>query len=294
MLMKSLKWTIGKVEIIQIVEIEDNELFTSFIPEAKQERILEIGWLSPHFAGEKGNLKSQVQSFLVKSDGKNILIDTCNGNGKERPNMPTWGNLQTDFLKKFSDCGTPPARIDLVVCTHLHFDHVGWNTKREGGTWMPTFPNAKYLFSKEEYEYWIKKPEKEMVDDFNGIDDSVTPVVEAGLAEFVTDDHMIDSNVRFIPTPGHTPHHISVVIESQGKKAIISGDTLHHPCQIVHQDWTTLADTYPDQTVATRKKLLDEIKDSDTLLIGSHFANPVAGKVKSYPGGLIFDQIVTY
>lgn len=287
--MTNLKWIIGEVEIIQIVEMEDNEFFASFIPEAKPERILEIPWLRPHFAGEKGNLRALVQSFLVESNGNNILIDTCNGNGKERPNMPTWGNLQTDFLKRFNDSGIAPESIDFVICTHLHFDHVGWNTKLENGKWIPTFPNAKYLFSKEEYEYWIKKPEKEMVDDFNGIDDSVTPIVDAGVAEFVTDDYKIDSNVRLIPTPGHTPHHVSVVIESQGKKAIISGDTLHHPCQIAHQDWTTLADTYPEQTVESRKKLLEEIKDSETLLIGSHFANPVAGKVKSLADGLIFE-----
>ena len=284
----NLKWIIGEVEIVQVVEMEDNELFSTFIPEAKPEKVLGIEWLRPHFMDESGKLKALVQSFIIKSNGKNILIDTCNGNGKERPNMPTWGNLQTGFLKKIKDVGINSESIDIVVCTHLHFDHVGWNTKLENRKWVPTFPNATYLLSKEEYEYWIKKPEKEMVDDFNGIDDSVTPIVKAGLAKFVADDYRIDENVRFIPTPGHTPHHISVVIESQGVKAIISGDVMHHPCQIAHQEWTTLADTYPDQTIETRKKFLNEIKNTDTLLIGSHFSNPVAGKVVQVGNEYIF------
>lgn len=286
--MKNLKWTVGDVEIIQIVEIEDNELFSTFIPKAKPDKILEIDWLRPHFAGEKGNLKALVQSFLIKSNGKNILIDTCNGNGKERPNIPTWGNLQTDFLKRFSKIGVDPKDIGIVACTHLHFDHVGWNTKLENDKWVATFPNAKYLFSKEEYKYWIKKPEKEIIDDFNGIDDSVTPIVKTGLAELVDDNYRIDENIRFIPTPGHTPHHVSIEINSKDKRAIISGDVMHHPCQIAKQDWTTEADTYPEQTAETRKKFLREIKDTETLLIGSHFANPVAGKIISLNGSYIF------
>lgn len=277
--MTGLKWTIGDVEILQLVELEENKLFNSFIPKAKPERIKKMSWLMPYFANNEGNLKALVQSFLIKSNGKNILIDTCNGNEKDRPGFKEWGYLNTDYLTKFDILGITPGDVDIVVCTHLHFDHVGWNTKKDGDKWIPTFPNAQYLFSKEEYEYWIKKPEKEMVDDHNGIDDSVIPIVEAGLSKFVPDNYQIDNNIRFIPTPGHTPHHISVVIESGGKKAIISGDVAHHPCQIEQQEWTTEADTYPDQTVETRKKFLNEIVDSDTLLIGSHFANPVAGYV---------------
>ena len=177
----------------------------------------------------------------------------------------------------------------LLLAPILHFDHVGWNTRLRNGRWIPTFPNANYLFSKKEYEYWIKKPDQEIIDDFNGIDDSVTPIVDAGLAKFVADDHKIDKNVRLTPTPGHTPHHVSIVIESQGKRAIISGDVLHHPCQMVHQDWTTEADTYPDQTVETRKRFLKGIVDTNTLLIGSHFANPVAGFVVSEDEGLVLN-----
>jgi glyoxylase-like metal-dependent hydrolase (beta-lactamase superfamily II) len=286
--MKPLSWKIGKVTVTQIIEMEENKIFSSFIPKAIPEEIKKIEWLYPYFVDENGNLKALVQSFLIKSKDKNILIDTCNGNGKNRPNVPEWGNLNTDYLERFNEVGISPNSIDFVLCTHFHFDHVGWNTKMEDGKWVPTFPNARYLFSKEEYEYWIKRPEKEMIDDLNGLDDSITPIVDAGLANFVSDDYQIDRNIRLISTPGHTPHHVSVVIESQGKKAIISGDFVHHPCQIAHEDWTSAADTYPEQTVETRKKLLAEIKNTDTLLIGCHFANPVAGKVVESQGNLIF------
>ncbi len=153
--MNPLRWIIGDVEITQLVEMVDNKLFPTFIPRATPENILNIPWLRPHFVDENGGLNAQVQSFLIRSSGENILIDTCNGNGKSRPTVPTWGNLKTDFLNDLS-----PEDIDVIVCTHLHFDHVGWNTKRDDGAWVPTFPHAKYLFSKEEYDYWIKKPKK--------------------------------------------------------------------------------------------------------------------------------------
>lgn len=287
--MNSLKWQIGQVEIFQIVEMEENEIFSSFIPEAKRENIKNIPWLYPYFVDERGELKALVQSFLIKSNSKNILIDTCNGNGKDRPNVKEWSNLNTDYLNKFDSVGVKPEEIDFVACTHLHFDHVGWNTKKENGEYKPTFPNAKYLFSKQEYDYWIKKPEKEMIDDFNGIDDSVAPIVIARLAQFIDDDYKLDNQISFFSTPGHTPHHISVKIESQGKTAIITGDVMHHPCQIAKPDWTTGADTYPEQTIETRKKLLQEVKDKDVLIIGTHFANPVAGKVKQLGNELIFE-----
>jgi glyoxylase-like metal-dependent hydrolase (beta-lactamase superfamily II) len=287
--MSQLSWTIGEVTIHQLIEVEDEKLFSTFIPQATPENIKKIPWLFPHFANESGNLKAFIQSFLIISQGKKILIYTCNGNDKDRPNVPSWSHLQTDFLSKLKKLGIEPTDIDIVACTHLHFDHVGWNTTLKNGQWVPTFPNAQYLFSKAEYDYWIAKPENEIIDDHNGIADSITPIVEAGLATFIEDDFAIDTHIRFIPTPGHTPHHISVVIESQGERAIISGDVLHHPCQIVHQEWTTLSDTYPDQTVATRQKFLSGITDTNTLLIGSHFAHPTAGKVVTKGSGLILE-----
>lgn len=275
-----LNWRIGNVEVFQIVEVEAGEIIQGVIEEATPERIRSMDWLIPRFADQEGNLKALVQAFLIKSGDKNILIDTCNGNDKKRTDVPEWASLKTGFLGSLTALGVSEQEIDIVACTHLHMDHVGWNTKNEEGKWVPTFPNAKYLFAREEYEYWKGQPEKEIADDHAAFEDSVVPIVEAGLAEFVEPDHRIDSQVRFIPTPGHTPCHVSVLIESRGQRAIISGDFLHHPCQIEHPEWPAQADTFPQKARETRKALLGRIADEKILLIGSHFANPVAGRVR--------------
>lgn len=284
--MNNLRWKIGEVEILQIVEMEGGELIQDSIPSATPENIKQIDWLYPNFADEEGKLKALVQSFLIKSEGENILIDTCNGNGKNRPTCPTWGNLNTNFLERLNETGVKETDIDYVVNTHLHFDHVGWNTKLENGVFEPTFPNTKYLLVEEEYEYWKRKPEKEVDDDKFAFDDSVNPVVKAGLSQIIKSNHKIDSNVSLMPSPGHTPGHVSVVIESQGKKAIISGDFIHHPCQFVHPEWIMLADTLPDKALETRTRVLAEMADTD-LFIGTHFANPVAGYLVYSENGLV-------
>lgn len=286
--MNSLKWKIGDVEIIQIVELEAGKLIQSIIPQASTQNIKKILWLVPHFADQDGNLKALVQSFLIKSNGKNILIDTCNGNNKKRPLTPDWANLQTSFLETLRSTGITEENIDIVACTHMHFDHVGWNTKLVGGKWVPTFPNATYLFAKEEYNYWVQKPKKEVEDDHLGFGDSVSPILKAGLGKLVDEHYSIDETIRFIPSPGHTPHHISIWIESLGKKALISGDFLHHPCQVANPDWSTIVDTFPDRSIETRKKLLSQLADTDVLLLGSHFANPISGYIMKSNNNYMF------
>lgn len=288
-MVNSLKWSVGEVEIYQIVEIEDaGDVIQGVIGEAKPAEVREIRWMYPRFADRRGRLKAQVQCFLVKSEGKNILIDSCNGNNKRRTDLAAWSYLRTNFLRKLGNIGLTPEDIDVVVCTHLHCDHVGWNTILEKGRWVPTFPKAKYVFVKKEYDYWAERPEKEIADDKAAFADSVMPVVKSGLAEFVGTDHAVDGYISFIPSPGHTPGHISVAIDANGKKALISGDFLHHPCQISRPEWSTDSDTFPRQAEESRRKILEEIADQDVLLIGSHFADPVAGKVKRFRSGYIF------
>lgn len=287
--MTGLRWTIGDIEVYQIVELEAGALIQSIIKNATRENIQRIGWLYPHFADAAGNLRAQVQSFLIRSDNKNILIDTCNGNDKVRTDIPVWANLKTDFLSRLDDIGVTAMDVDVVTCTHLHTDHVGWNTILEDGVWVPTFPSAKYLFARDEYAYWEKKPEKEIADDKAAFDDSVSPIMKAGLAELVDTDHKIDRHVSLMPAPGHTPAQVCVLIKSEGQQAIISGDFLHHPCQIAKPQWTTEADTLPDKALVTRQSILDRIVGTDTLLIGSHFANPVAGRVVRVGDGLVLE-----
>ena len=280
---------IGEVGIFQIVELEAGAIIQSIFKHALPETIRDMRGLYPHFADEMGNFKALVQGFLIKSENNIILIDTGIGNAKARTDVPEWANLQTDFLKNLEDIGVTATDITVVACTHLHMDHVGWNTKYDDGVWVPTFPKAKYLFVREEYEYWVQKPEREIADDNAAFDDSVAPIMEAGLAELVEADHRIDRHVSFIPTDGHSLAHVSVLIESQHKRAIISGDLLHHPCQIAQPQWTVNPDRLPDKALVTRQRLLDQIADTDTLLIGSHFANPVAGRVVRSEDGFIFE-----
>lgn len=269
--------------------MEGGKLIQESIPNATPENIKKIGWLFPNFADGNGNLKALVQSFLIKSEGKNILVDTCNGNGKNRPTCPEWGNLNTDFLIRLNEVGVSEVEIDIVISTHLHFDHVGWNTRLVEGKFIPTFPKAKYLFVEEEYKYWESKPEKEVDDDKFAFDDSVLPVVYANLHQFISPNHKITDNLTLLVTPGHTPGHVSIMIESQGKKALISGDFVHHPCQLAYPDWGMGADALPEKAIKTRRKMLGELADSDTLFIGTHFANPVAGYIENKTEGFFLD-----
>jgi glyoxylase-like metal-dependent hydrolase (beta-lactamase superfamily II) len=275
----NLLCTIGAVEIFQIVELEFGGLLQTFLEKATPENIKKIEWLYPNYAHENGNLKALVQSFLIKSENKNILIDTCNGNDKKRTDIPEWGGLKTDFLQQLENAGISRTDIDFVACTHLHMDHIGWNTTFKNGKWVPTFPNAKYLFSKEEYGYWKSMPKEEIQDDKTAFEDSIAPITNAGLTELVQPNHKIDRNVSFIPTPGHTQSHVSILIESQGQRAMISGDIIHHPCQFVNPDWKMGVDAFPDTAANTRNMILDQVADTETLFIGSHFSNPVVGKV---------------
>jgi len=187
-----MKWTVGNIEIFQIIEIEAGRIIQSIIPNATSKNVKKIKWLTPNFADKKGILKALVQSFLIKSNGKYILVDTCNGNNKNRPSLLKWANLKIEFIEKINQIGISPSDVNYVICTHLHFDHVGWNTVLINDRWMPTFPNAKYIFSKKECEYWSSKPKKEMIDDLMGIEDSVKPILDAGLAELVDDTFKFD------------------------------------------------------------------------------------------------------
>ena len=156
-----------------------------------------------------------------------------------------------------------------MLCTHLHVDHVGWNTKLVGGKWVPTFANARYVFGKTEYEYWrdhSDEPDKVAV--FN---DSVKPIADAGKADLVASDHQLTDEITLIPTPGHSPGHMSIHIKSDGEEGLLTGDVAHHPCQMAHLDWSSTADSDPKQSAVTRRELFSRFADTPTLVIGGHF-----------------------
>jgi glyoxylase-like metal-dependent hydrolase (beta-lactamase superfamily II) len=184
--------------------------------------------------------------------------------------------LQTPFLTDLADAGFPRDEVDTVICTHLHFDHVGWNTMLVDGEWVPTFPNARYLLCRDEWEHWDAEGAGGYA---STIDDAVRPVVDAGLADLVPSDHRVTDEIRLEATPGHTPGHVAVHVESGGRHALITGDLAHHPVQFAEPDWFADPDTDRAQSAATRRRLLAEHGDRDVLVIGTHFAPPRSGRL---------------
>jgi len=270
------RWKIGDVHITRIIEVEDKSMQAEImLPDATPENVLPIDWLRPHFIDDDGNLISSIFSLLVESGGTRLVIDTCLGNDKPR-SVPMWNERQGAFLEEIAAAGFPRESVDYVVCTHLHPDHVGWNTMLVDGEWRPTFPNARYLFSARDWE-WLDQQPVTVLGDYCG--DSVRPVLDAGLAELITPDHAITSEVWLASTPGHSPGHVSVRISSNGEEAIVTGDLIHHPCQMARPRWCSPFDFDQQQALCTREEFLQNFCDQPVLVIGSHFATPAAGHI---------------
>lgn len=272
------QWQIGKVKITRIVELEVAGGTRFILPDATREACLPIEWMKPHFMTAESRLIMSVHALVVDTGDRRIVVDTCIGNDKQR-NIPAWTNLQTSFLEDLAAAGYARESVDTVLCTHLHTDHVGWNTMLVDGAWVPTFPDARYLFGRQEWDYWNARDEQGEVND-GVIADSVRPVVDAGLVDLVEMDHRLCEEVWLEPTPGHTPGHVSVRVESQGERAMITGDFVHHPCQMARLDWASSADTDREQARATRERVFAAQADGQVLIIGTHFATPTAGHIK--------------
>jgi len=269
-----LRWKIGQVSVTRVVDDEISSIGHLLLPQATPEILRPIPWMAP-FLDDQGRLTLSIHALVVESRGRRILVDTCLGNDKERPIVPEWHLRSTSFLSDLSAAGAPRESVDLVLCTHLHLDHVGWNTMRVDDRWVPTFPNARYLFARKEWEFWKDQPEE------LGpvITDSVRPIVEAGLADLVEMNHALTDEVRLEPTPGHTPGHVSVRIRSAGEEAVITGDMMHHPCQIAHPEWSTVLDHNADDSHKTRLDFLGRCAQTPVLVIGTHFVTPTAGRI---------------
>jgi glyoxylase-like metal-dependent hydrolase (beta-lactamase superfamily II) len=272
-----MKWTIGDVTVTKIVELEMTGGSRFLLPQATPEAVLPIAWLQPHFADENGRLRMSIHSFVVETPDRRIVVDTCLGNDKQGRRIPHWNDRDGPFLADLAAAGFPAESIDTVLCTHLHVDHVGWNTRLVDGKWVPTFPRAQYLMGRTEYEHWSTI--KDRPDMANLLADSVTPIIEAGLATMVETNERISDEIRLIPTLGHTPGHVSVMIQSNGEQAMITGDFMHHPCQIAHPEWSTLADSDPDQGIETRRRMFQRLAGTPVLIIGTHFAGATAGRL---------------
>jgi glyoxylase-like metal-dependent hydrolase (beta-lactamase superfamily II) len=218
------------------------------------------------------------QCFVMRTPEHQIMLDTCIGADRQRE-FDVFTNMQTDFLDDLAHAGFDPAKIDTVLCTHLHFDHVGWNTHLVDGRWVPTFPNARYLFGRSEYEHWRMLTDTNGYHDLNHMHDAVQPVIDAGLVDLIEHDHSICPELSLRPTPGHTPGHVSIVIESKGERAIVTGDLLHNPIQLERPKDIVRFDMDQENGCASRVAFVNDMANTDVFVIGSHFSDPTGGWV---------------
>ena len=287
-LYEDLSWKIGEVTITRLVEVVMKTPTTTLFPD---ENVADLApyssWLKPNFMDENDNIYISIHAFLIRAGGQNIIVDTCAGNGKKLPLFEEWNDLNTPFLENMTNLGFAPDSIDRVLCTHLHFDHVGWNTRLENGQWIPTFPNARYLFGEAEWEYW--KDEEDPYES-NALEHALKPIFAADQVDLVDSNHRINDEVSLIPTPGHTPGHVSILIESAGEQAVITGDMFHHPCQMAKPGWIDMADTESGLAEKTRIAFMERFGDTSATVLGTHFATPTAGKIVSDGDGYRFDS----
>jgi glyoxylase-like metal-dependent hydrolase (beta-lactamase superfamily II) len=281
------RWKIGGVTVTCIVERDLDGLLSQVLPDATPAAIASLRWLFPHFVDDQGRLRGNTQAFAVETPSRRLVVDTCIGNDKDFDTIrPSWSRLQTRFLDQLQEeAGFARESVDTVLCTHLHADHIGWNTMRLDGRWVPTFPKARYLLGRVEYEADQARSAAAGVDDARArgmrvvAAESLAPVLEAGLVDFVETDHVVSPEVSLVSTPGHTAGHVSVRLRSQGAEALITGDSVHHPCQFAHPEWASYIDHDPTQSTATRRRLFTTLGATPTLVIGSHFPAPTAGRV---------------
>lgn len=282
-------YKLGDLEIHRAIESEVPIFDTfTFFPDATRD-VVEANkdWLMPRYIDPKTiEIILCIQSYIIKTSHHTILVDTCVGNHKSRPARPSWHMQNAPFIEELANVGVHPEEVDFVLCTHLHVDHVGWNTKLVDGRWVPTFPNAKYIFSRNEYELWESRHENgEAVPVPLVYEDSVLPIIEAGQAIIVEDTHQIDDGMWLEPAPGHTPGHVMLNLKSREETALMSGDAIHHPIQLIRPEWSSRACEDPHMSAVSRTKMLERVADTNTLLCPAHFGSPTMGHVISHPNG---------
>jgi len=236
-----------------------------------------------------GLLIMSFHSLVIRSPAGVLLVDTCVGNHKDRPMLPEWHQQQWPYLERLAQAGLAPADIDYVCCTHLHGDHVGWNTRLDDGRWVPTFPKARYLFAAEELAYWERHHREDPESIYRRPwEDSVLPVIAAGLVQTVPSDAEILPGIRLRPAFGHTPGNVVIEVDDGRRRALLSGDVVHHPVQIERPGWCSHFDLDQATARVTREALLARVCDSDTLVMGAHFAGPSALRIVSEAGGFAY------
>jgi glyoxylase-like metal-dependent hydrolase (beta-lactamase superfamily II) len=277
---------VGDITIHRIVEQEGPFVpIREFLPGLMDEQLEENrGWLEPRgLDPATGAVVLCFQSYVVRTPHHTLLVDSCIGNNKPRPNRPTWDMKSDDvWMRGLSAHGLSLEDIDMVMCTHLHADHVGWNTRLEDGRWVPTFPRARYLFSEKELAYWS---ERHAMKSIPAVADSVQPIVAADRADLVASDQVLDDHIRLMPTPGHTPDHFSVLLGRNADSAVLTGDAIHSPLQARYPELSMFSDFDAGEAARTRRALLERFCDTDTLCCTAHFPSPSAGRLTRWGEG---------
>jgi len=276
-----MRWLIGDVEIVRIIEVARAALPTEYVTGGiTAEQVLALEWMKPHFCDPSGKVILSFHAFLVRAESKMILVDTCFGAGRDLPSA-MFCNLGRGFLDNLASAGAKPEDVDIVLCTHMHYDHVGWNTQNEDGQWVPTFRNARYLYSAKDYEIMQERAGAGDSHAFHFVD-TILPPVSAGLVDFidVVDGYQLCDAISLLSTPGHSPDHFSVLISSKGENAVITGDIMHSPAQCAYPDKHPNADEDKAIAADTRRKFLERFGDSGVLILGTHFPTPTAGFIE--------------
>lgn len=289
----STKFQVGNTVIHRIVEQEAPffPAFTFFPTLSKELYEENKAWLQPAYFDASDRVMLCIQSYLVQTPHHNILIDSCVGNDKPRPTRPFWNMMKSDrFEKGLAATGVGINDIDFVMCTHLHTDHVGWNTKLENGRWVPTFPKARYVFADRELAFWTQR-QKDDPAASPWIEDSVLPIVAANRVDIVKSAHAFNDLVNLIPTPGHTIDHYSVQVGKPGADAIITGDMIHSPLQARYPELGMLADYDSKQAGVSRRELFGRVCDTSTLVCTAHFPSPSSGRVVQHRDAFDFVKV---
>jgi glyoxylase-like metal-dependent hydrolase (beta-lactamase superfamily II) len=292
-----LKNYIGKIGRVEIARVLDSyllgETMQAWFPDFDRQAVAaHEHWLCPqHYDPESGHFAMPVHSWVLQVGKYNVLIDACMGNDKNRPGLFEMHMLNNRYIERLAEVGLLPEQIDYVLCTHLHVDHVGWNTKLQNGLWVPTFPNAKYIISKREYDCTAAEARNPNLPPFLAqvFQDSILPIVEAGRAEFVDGVHEMLDVFTLRPAPGHSPGHIRIELSSSGESAVFAGDLLHSPVQVPLWKWSSRVCWDKAQSADSRRSLLEFCSEKNALLLPGHFEAPHVGRIREASGTFAID-----
>jgi glyoxylase-like metal-dependent hydrolase (beta-lactamase superfamily II) len=273
---------VGAIQVERVVEAEGAFAPVDFLLPGFDSKILRShSWLQPSFVDQENRVMMSFHSYVIRTGRHVILVDACVGNDKERPLRPVWHRQQGPFLQRLAAAGVKPEEITLVFCTHLHADHVGWNTKLVNGRWVPTFPNARYLFGRTEYEHWEKLHRAGEKPNHDSFADSVLPVMDAGKADLVASDYEIDKGLHLEAAPGHTPGTCLLHVKNKNEHGVFSGDVIHTPVQLADPSLSSRFCSDPALSARTRKNLLERFADTTSVLYTGHFPAPSANRIVS-------------